>query len=208
MGPPPPYDPEKMEDANSSESANKKRKLDNDIESDIGRSGNNEKSTTVTNAPENEQQFQWSATNESLAKLFKDVPELQQDHQQQQQSNSSEFAKDEGRNNEAPANEANKPSEPSTSSFPIGDAADQTHDTTFTSGVGDDSKWTTGTGGEENTEDEVLLARNGRPLNKSKRALALIAVSAVKRELSVDLDRNRIRATSKATFPAPITVAR
>ena len=55
----------------------------------------------------------------------------------------------------------------------MGDAADQTQDTTFTSGVGDESKWTTGTGGEEGaagTEEEILLARNGRPLNKSKRA--------------------------------------
>ncbi|PWN37408.1 uncharacterized protein FA14DRAFT_159476 [Meira miltonrushii] len=174
--PPPPYDPESNDttgqtNANTSESANKKRKLGNDNESDIQSSGTNDKSTTVTNAPENEQQFQWSATNENLAKLFKDVPELQQDHQQQN-SSTGESTKGESRNGEASSTAANK-SEPSTSSFPMGDAADQTQDTTFTSGVGDDSRWTAGTGAEEGgagTEDEVLLARNGRPLNKSKRA--------------------------------------
>lgn len=177
--PPPPYDPENNDttgntnsnatagDVANSESASKKRKLENDTDSDIQRSGTNDKSTTVTNAPENEQNFQWSATNENLAKLFKEVPELQQS------DSATESAKGDGRNSEVASNEANKPSEPSTSSFPIGDAGDQTQDTTFTSGVGDDSKWTTGTGGEEagtGTEDEVLLARNGRPLNKSKRA--------------------------------------
>lgn len=166
--PPPPYDPENN-DA-TGESANKKRKLGNDTESDIQSSGTNDKSTTVTNAPENEQQFQWSATNENLAKLFKEVPELQQDHQQN--SSTGENTKGEVRNGETSTNEANKPSEPSTSSFPMGDAGDQTQDTAFT-GVGDDSRWTTGTGGEEGgagTEEEILLARNGRPLNKSKRA--------------------------------------